>query len=107
MAGVSNSYVYPQSSPYYDTNVVEHKFLDVLAYREIPLNPNDVYYQLPLVYQYRPDLLAYDLYGNPSLWWVFAARNPNLLGPDPYFNFVAGIEIYIPNITTLQVVLGI
>ena len=107
MTGVSNSYVYPQSSPYYDTNVVENKFLDVLEYREIPLNPNDVYYQLPLVYQYRPDLLAYDLYGNPSLWWVFAARNPNLLGPDPYFNFVAGIEIYIPTITTLQVVLGI
>lgn len=107
MAGVSNQYVYPQSSPYYDTNVVQGKFLDFLNYREIPLNPNDVYYQLPLVYQYRPDLLAYDLYGDASLWWVFAARNPNLLGPDPYFNFVAGIGIYLPNIVTLQVVLGI
>lgn len=107
MASVSNTWNYPQSSPYYDTNTVDGKFLDVLEYREIPLNPNDVYYQLPLVYQYRPDLLAYDLYGNASLWWVFAARNPNKLGPDPYFNFVAGIEIYLPNITTLQLALGI
>jgi hypothetical protein len=38
---------------------------------------------------------------------VFAARNPNKLGPDPYFNLVAGIEIYVPNFATLQLALGI
>ena len=107
MSGASNTYTYPQSSPYYDTNIVENKFLDFLEYREIPMNPSDVYYQVPLVYQYRPDLLAFDLYGDAALWWVFAARNPNKLGPDPYFNLVAGIEIYIPNFTTLQLALGI
>ncbi len=107
MTSVSNTFTYPQSSPYYDTNLVDGKFLDFLEYREIPLNPTDVYYQLPLVYQYRPDLLAYDLYGDASLWWVFAARNPNKLGPDPVFNFIAGIEFYIPNMVTLQVALGI
>lgn len=107
MSSVSNNYNYPQSSPYYDTNTVDNKFLDVLEYREIPQNTDDIYYEVPQVYQYRPDLLAYDLYGDPKLWWVFAARNPNKLGPDPYFNLVAGIGIYIPNIITLQVVLGI
>lgn len=107
MSGASNTYTYPQSSPYYDTNIVENKFLDFLEYREIPMNPSDVYYQVPLVYQYRPDLLAFDLYGDAALWWVFAARNPNKLGPDPYFNLEAGIEIYIPNFTTLQLALGI
>lgn len=107
MASVSNSYIYPQSSPYYDTNIVDNKFLDVMEYREIPQNPDDIYYEVPQVYQYRPDLLAYDLYGDSKLWWVFAARNPNKLGPDPYFNLVAGIGIYIPNQITLQVVLGI
>jgi hypothetical protein len=106
MAGVSNTWTYPQSSPYYDTNIVENKFLDFLEYREIPLNPNDVYYEVPLVYQYRPDLLAYDLYGDAALWWVFAARNPNLLGPDPYFNLVGGVGIYIPTQITLQLALG-
>lgn len=107
MVGVSNVNTYPQTSPYYDTNVVENKFLDFLEYREIPMNPNDVYYEVPLVYQHRPDLLAYDLYGDPNLWWVFAARNPNKLGPDPYFNLVAGIGIYVPNLVTLQLALGI
>lgn len=107
MASVSNIYTYPQNSPYYDTNVVGNKFLDVLEYRDIPMNPNDVYYEVPLVYQYRPDLLAFDLYGDPGLWWVFAARNPNKLGPDPYFNLVAGIGIYVPTSATLQVVLGL
>lgn len=107
MASVSNNWTYPQSSPYYDTNVVDGKFLDVLEYREIPASASDVYYEVPQVYQYRPDLLAYDLYGDPKLWWVFAARNPNKLGPDPYFNLVGGIGIYIPNLVTLQAALGI
>jgi hypothetical protein len=107
MAGVSNTWNYPQSSPYYNTNIVENKFLDFLEYREIPMNPNDVYYEVPEVFQYRPDLLAYDLYSDANLWWVFAARNPNLLGPDPYFNLVAGIGIYVPTLTALQLSLGI
>jgi len=47
------------------------------------------------------------LYGDARLWWVFSARNPNKLGPDPYFNFTAGAGIYIPNIDTLRTVLGI
>ena len=51
-------------------------------------------------------MLAYDLYTDARLWWVFASRNPNLLGPDPYFNFTAGLGIYIPTLTTIQTVLG-
>lgn len=78
-----------------------------MNYTPIPMNPSDVYYTLTEVYQYRPDLLAYDLYNNAGLWWVFAARNPNVLGPDPYFNFKAGLSIYIPTIDTLTAVLGI
>jgi hypothetical protein len=41
------------------------------------------------------------------LWWVFAARNPNLLGPDPYFNFVSGAKIYVPTMDTLKRALSI
>jgi len=29
------------------------------------------------------------------------------LGPDPYFNMVAGLQIYVPTQNTLQRVLGI
>lgn len=96
-----------QSSPYYNTPVVDNSYLDFMEYRPITQDPNDVYYEIKAVYQYRPDLLAYDLYGDARLWWVFAQRNPNLLGPDPYFNFKAGIGIYVPNIKNLRTDLGI
>ena len=103
----SNQNLYPRTSPYNNTSVVDNKFLDVMQYNGIPRSPNDVYYTIPAVYQYRPDMLAFDLYNDQRLWWVFAARNPNSLGPDPYFNFTAGTTIYVPTLSTLQSVLGI
>jgi hypothetical protein len=104
---MAQNQTYGRSSPYYTTQVVDNKFLDVMIYRDIPFDPEDVLITLTEVYQYRPDLLAFDLYNNANLWWVFAARNPNLLGPDPYFNFRAGINIYVPNQQNLQRYLGI
>ena len=103
----SNQNLYTATSPYRDTNVVDGKFLDVMSYRAVSQNPSDVYYEITSVYEFRPDLLAYDLYNDANLWWVFAARNPNLLGPDPYFNMVAGLQIYVATQSTLQKALGI
>ena len=54
----------------------------------------------------RPDLLAYDLYGEVNLWWVFAQRNMDTL-QDPIFDFVPGVQIYIPKKTELFTVLGL
>lgn len=99
--------IYPRTSPYFDSDVVNGKYLDVMIYRPIPRLTSDVFYTITKTYEYRPDLLAYDLYGDAKLWWVFAARNPNRLGPDPYFDFTAGISIYIPTLATLKQVLGI
>jgi len=99
--------IYPSTSPYKDTEVFNEKFLDFMVYRPIPSFASDVLYVLPAVYQYRPDLLAYDLYGDARLWWVFSARNPNRLGNDPYFDMVTGVQIYIPKLETLRQVLGI
>lgn len=104
---MASNNIYPATSPYYITGIVNNKYLDILEYRPIPRLSTDVYYKLPPVYQYRPDLLAYDMYGDAKLWWVFAARNPNVLGEDPYFNFVAGIGIFIPKLDTLKQTLGI
>ena len=99
--------LYPSTSPYKDTGIFNEKYLDFMVYRPIPSFSSDVLYTIPEVYQYRPDLLAYDLYSDGRLWWVFAARNPNRLGFDPYFDFVAGVQIYIPKLETLRQVLGI
>ena len=64
----SNQNSYPKTSPYNETNVVSNKFLDVMVSRPIPMLPSDVYMVLTSVYEYRPDLLAYDLYSDPKLW---------------------------------------
>lgn len=103
----SNQNLYSAASPYNTTNIVDNKFLDILNYRAIPQNTSDAYFIITSAYEYRPDLLAYDLYNDSNLWWVFASRNPNRLGSDPYFNFVAGLGIYIPTIDSLRVSLGI
>ena len=98
--------VYPASSPYYSTGVVNNQFLDVMINRQVPMQPSDIYWEITQVYEYRPDLLAYDLYSNSRLWWVFASRNPNRL-KDPYFDFVTGVGIYLPKLDLLKQVLGI
>jgi len=96
---------YPQTSPYYQTSIFDNKFLDVMVNRPIPADPLDKYWQINQTYHLRPDLLAYDLYGNSELWWVFAQRNPNSLA-DPLFDFIAGKWIYIPQLPVLKDALG-
>jgi len=98
--------VYPATSPYYLTGIVNSNFLDVMVNRVIPMQPSDIYWQITPVYEYRPDTLAYDLYADSRLWWVFAQRNPNTLA-DPYGDFVAGTGIYLPKLALLKQVLGI
>jgi hypothetical protein len=46
-------------------------------------------------YDRRPDLLAYDLYGNANLWWVIVHYNREAL-KDPLNDFRSGIEIVVP-----------
>lgn len=104
---MANQSIYPQTSPYYNTDIVQGKYLDVMGYRPIPKDPSDVYMIISVAYQYRPDLLAYDLYSDARLWWVFAERNPNRLGQDPYFEFKEGVGIYVPRLDTLKSVLGL
>jgi len=104
---MANNDLYPSTSPYNQTSIVDGNYLDVMITRPIPLDPTDVEYIVPPVYEFRPDMLAYDMYGDSRLWWVIAARNPNVLGPDPYFNLIAGIKIYLPKLSTLKNVLGI
>lgn len=43
----------------------------------------------------RPDLLAYELYGNPNLFWIFATLNMDSI-IDPINDFVAGKTIFLP-----------
>ena len=98
--------MYSPSSPYYKTPFVSGQYLDVLKIRPIPAEPDDVLYVIQVQYTHRPDLLAYDLYGDHKLWWVFAQRNINTI-KDPVYDFEAGVEIFLPKGGNLKRLLGI
>ena len=98
---------YRPDSPYYTTQIVNNKdFLDIMDYRNIPAELDDVLYELDKLYEYRPDLLAGDLYQNTNLWWVFAVRNPNVF-EDPVFDFREGVKFYIPKQANIERALGL
>ncbi len=97
--------IYTNTSPWYNTDVTQN-YLDVLTIRPVSAEPDDFLYVIESQYTYRPDLLAFDLYGEANLWWVFMQRNLDVL-QDPIFDFVPGTKIYIPKNSSLRTVLGI
>jgi hypothetical protein len=99
------SATYKSDSPYYGTPQWG-QFLDLWNPKSIPTDVTDVNYQLDPAYNLRPDLLAYDMYNDAGLWWVFAVRNPDII-QDPIFDFVAPIIIVVPNKTIVVKALGL
>jgi hypothetical protein len=95
---------YDATSPYYQTGYSQF-FLETMVNRPIPKENDDLTFTINLTYQYRPDLLAFDLYNNAGLWWVFYQRNPNTLQAPP-MDFAVGTLIYLPKMTTLKTALG-
>jgi hypothetical protein len=96
---------YANTSPYYKTNQ-SNGYLDVITFRDLPAETDDILYEVAATYENRPDLLANDLYGDSRLWWVFSVRNPSKI-KDPVYDLVAGAKIYLPKINTIKRTLGI
>jgi hypothetical protein len=97
---------YDAASPYLNTPIINNEYLDTLQIRPVPAEDDDVQYVVQPQYMYRPDLLAYDLYGTTKLWWVFAQRNLDIL-KDPVFDMVPGLKIYLPKGNNLSQQLGV
>lgn len=95
---------YDATSPYFATGYSQF-FLDVMENRPIPKENDDRVMIINQTYQYRPDLLAFDLYDNSTLWWVFYQRNPNTLQAPP-LDFAVGTTIFLPKVATLKSALG-
>lgn len=96
---------YSNSSPYFDTPQLDSE-LKILSLRNIPHEDDDVSYTIKAQYQYRPDLLAYDLYDDVGLWWVFINRNPDVI-QDPIFDFKEGTIIRLSKKSSVNKALGI
>ena len=87
---------YRQDSVYRNTNTINNQYLDVLDVNSIDVkNTITTSVTLEAKYNEKPDLLAYDLYGNAKLWWVFALFNQDKL-KDPIIDFKAGMYILVP-----------
>jgi len=95
---------YDSTSAYYLTPYSQF-FRDVMVNRPFAKESDDQTLIITQTYQYRPDMLAFDLYDNATLWWVFYQRNPNTLTKPP-LDFKVGTLIYLPKITTLRSALG-
>lgn len=95
---------YSSTSPYFNTPINQFS-LGVMVNRNIPKQVDDIQFIITETYNLRPDLLAFDLYGEQSLWWVFAQRNPNTIA-DPLYDFTTGTKIYLPKQSTLKSALG-
>lgn len=95
---------YSSKSPYASTKVTG-SYLGPMQDRTIPKYGDDTVFTINKTYEFRPDLLAHDLYGDSKLWWVFAQRNPNAL-VNPLLDFAEGTTIRVPKLDTLKKVLG-
>jgi hypothetical protein len=96
---------YTNTSPWFNTQVVNN-YLDILSIRPVSAEVDDFLYNIQPQYTYRPDLLAFDLYGDATLWWVFTQPNMDVL-QDPILDFVPGTKIYVPKNSSLRNVLGL
>jgi len=96
---------YSEKSPWNKTKNVNGQYLDVLTIRPVPARDDDVLYTVEPQFTHRPDLLAYGVYGDAKLWWVFAQRNMDVL-KDPVFDLEAGVKIFLPRADQLQKFLG-
>jgi hypothetical protein len=96
---------YSYTSPWSDTPQ-NSLYLELLEIRPVPAEDDDYRYVIENQYKHRPDLLAYDLYGNAKLWWVFVQRNMSVI-KDPIYDFTPGTTIYLPKKSNLERFLGV
>jgi hypothetical protein len=97
---------YTKTSPWANTTINKSGELGLLKIRAIPADDDDILYEIQPQYNHRPDLLSYDLYGTPKLWWVFAQRNLDTL-KDPVYDFEPGVKIFLPKNSSIKKVLNL
>lgn len=96
---------YKDNSPWKATPIITN-YLSYFRIRPIIAESDDILYTIEPQYTYRPDLLAYDIYKDTKLWWVFLQRNMDVIS-DPIYDFIPGVQIYLPKLKNLKESLGL
>lgn len=63
---------------------------------------DDIIYEIPLIYKYRPDRIAQKFYGNSKLYWILVYVNEI---PDSPEGFEVGRRIRVPRIERITEVI--
>jgi hypothetical protein len=100
MANISQ---YRSDSFYANTSMVDF-YLDLWD-DQVNIPDDSTATEIHTKYNLRPDLMAYDLFGSPNYWWVFALMNKDKL-VDPVEDFKAGLVIDVPSNNALRSLLG-
>ena len=79
-------------------------FLDLYQDVGFEQDVTDDIYTIEPKYKNRPDLLAYDRYGNASLFYVFFLINDTIF--DPIFDMIPGNIIRVPVSSRVQKYFG-
>jgi hypothetical protein len=79
---------------------INGRFLGYYVHRKIPATDRDkVIQSLDPKYEFAPDLLALDEYGDEELGWVFAVRNGL---EDMIFDIKAGMTLVVPPLDAIK-----
>lgn len=90
--GISVSY---STSSLYAKTPITGRYLDFYVPVLIPPDPTDKLFIIKRQdWVHRPDLMAYDYYGNDMLFWVFGVRNGL---KDLIFDIELGSVLWFPN----------
>jgi hypothetical protein len=85
---------YKRTSHLRATNIV-NGYTDIYVPPLVPKFNQTDKFTITQKYVNRPDLLAYDLYGDAHFWWLFVLYNKNSL-VDPINDFTLGKIILVP-----------
>lgn len=77
-----------------ETDIVDRNFLGWWERRDLGTDPNDVEFTITAAYSTKPDLIAYDFYGNTNYSWIVLQYN-NIV--DPNTELTAGSVIRLPS----------
>jgi hypothetical protein len=89
-----------KTSQYRNTIIIDF-YLNQWEPIEIPTSLNDINYTIEPRFENRPDLIAYEFFGTPNLWWVIVLRNIETI-VDPLTDLTTGKEIIIPAQSTIE-----
>lgn len=87
--------IYSQKDIYYDTPISDNRFLDFYVPRQVPPADDDDFIILEKRHEFKPNVLAYDLYADDRLWWIFVRLNMDTI-QDPIRDMREGVILRVP-----------